>query len=337
MKKVVIFAIIVIAIAVILGTNLFKKEVKTTPSLTKVSVALDWFPYSAHTGLFIAQERGYFAKEGLNVDLHTPSGVTTVLQTVSSGRDDFGISAFQDVLVSRAKGVTVASIMALVQHPLSAVMTLSESGITKPSGLVGKKIGATGNLFAEVLLNGMLKHEGIAGGIKDVEIVNVGFDIVPALISKKVDGIAMGYWIIDSIAAENKGFSVNIMKVEEYGVPDYYELVMITSEKKIQENKDLIQRFVRAVKRGYEDAIADPQGAVKAMKKLKPEVDLAVDSKGVDLLAPLWIPENKIFEWQEEKRWMDFGNWMKENGLISKDLDIKAAFNNSFVENAAKE
>ena len=146
----------------------------------------------------------------------------------------------------------------------------------------------------------------------------------------------IAYWTVEAISAENQGFPVNIMRVEKYGVPNFYELLLVTNEKTISEKKDLVQNFVRAVKRGYEDAIADPQGAVRIMKKLKPEIDLAIETKSVDLLAPLWVPENKVFGWQEESRWINFANWMKDNGLVSKTLDPKSAFDNSFVAGTEK-
>ena len=332
-NKILIFLVIIIAIGVIFAGSKFsaKKEVKPVV-LTKVSMALDWFPNSDHAELFIAKERGYFVKEGLDVDLHTPADPSTVLQTVASGRDDLGMSPQLDVLIARGKGIKIVSIIGLVQHPLNSIMALKSSGITQPKELVGKKVGGTGIPDTEPLLDTMLKSQGKS--IKDVELVNVGFDLVPALISKKVDAIIGAFWTSESISAENQGFPVNIMRMEKYGVPDYYELVLVTNEDKIGKDSDLIQRFVRATKKGYEDAIADPQGAVRIMKKLKPEVDLVLESKSVDLLAPLWVPENKVFGWQEEKRWEDFAKWMKENNLLGKDVDAHAAFNNSFVENA---
>ena len=336
-NRVLILLVIVIAIGAILIGPKFsaKKEVKPS-NLTKVSVALEWFPYANHVGLFIAKDKGYFAQEGLDVDLHTPADPSTVLQTVASGRDDFGISTQIDVSIARTKSIPVVSIMAFAQHPISSVLTLVESGITQPRDLAGKKVGTPGYQYFETLLDTMLKHDGVSSGIKEVQLVDVGYDVVSALISKKVDAI-LAYWTTEFISATNQGFPVNIMRVEQHGVPDYYELVLVTNEKTISEKKDLVQKFVRAVKRGYKDAIADPQAGVKLMKKLKPEVDLAIESKGVDLFASfLWVPENKIFGWQEKSKWINIANWMKDNGLVSKTLDPKSAFDNSFVENASK-
>jgi len=316
---------------VLVGNNSQQEGIGVS-SPTKVSVVLDWFPWSAHAGLYVAKERGYFADEGLEVEFRVPSDPATVLQTVATGRDDFGLNYNTDVLVARGEDVPIVSVMGVVQHPLNSVMTLKESGIAEPRGLVGKKVGWPGVPSNVPILESMLKSQGHS--LDEVEMVNVGFETVPALIGKQVDAIVGAYWVVESILIENQGFPVNIMRVEQHGVPDYYELVLVTSEEKIANEPELVQRFVRAAKRGYEDAMADPQGAVQLMKQVNPEMDLAVDGPGVDLLAPLWRPENGVFGWQEESRWLDFAQWMKDNGLLAQDVDPRQAFDNSFVEDA---
>ena len=104
------------------------------PTLEKVSVklALDWYPNANHAGLFVALKKGYFAEEGLEVNMYTPVDPSTVNQTVAAGADDFGINYQPDLLLARAQGVPVVSIAALVQHPLNSVQTLQSSGLTRP-------------------------------------------------------------------------------------------------------------------------------------------------------------------------------------------------------------
>ena len=331
MKKLaglVVVSLIFILAAVTCGSS----ATPTAEPLIKVSVALDWFPWSNHSGLFIAKERGYFAEQGLDVEIFTPGDPSTVLQTVASNRDDFGISYQTEVLISREQGVPVVSVMALVQHPLNSVMTLQESGIAEPKDLAGKTVGWPGIPSDEPLLDTMLRSQGLT--LEDVELVNVGFGLVPALISKKVDAIVGAYWVHESISATNQGFELNIMRMEEHGVPDFYELVVVANEEKIANDPELVQRFVRGVMRGYQDAMADPQDAVQLLKRLKPEVDLDIEIPGVELLAPLWASEEGTFGWQEERRWLDFAQWMVDSGRLSSTSDAASAFDNSFVANA---
>src|SRR4030095_7703072 len=146
---------------------------------TALKLALDWYPNANHLGLFIAQEKGYFRQENLDVTLYTPVDPSTVLQRVGGVRDSFGISYQPDVLLARAQGVPVVSVAGLVPHPLNSVITLKSSGITRPRDLVGKKVGYPAIPTNEPLLGTMLKTDG-ARGLQDVELVNVGLCTGPA-------------------------------------------------------------------------------------------------------------------------------------------------------------
>jgi putative hydroxymethylpyrimidine transport system substrate-binding protein len=300
---------------------------------TKVRVALDWFPWSNHSGLYIAKEKGYFADEGLDVTIYTPDDPSTVLVTVGAGQDEFGLSYESVLLHAVSQGVPVVSIAALVQHPLNSVMALKSSGIARPRDLKGKKVGYPGIPTDQSLLGAMLKQDGVDPS--EVELVNVGYDLVPALISKQVDAIVGAYWVHESISAENQGFPVNVMRMEEWGVPDFYEIVLVTSKERADKQADVVQRFVRAVVKGYKEAVADPQKAIDVLKAASPEVDEAIERPGVKKLAPLWIdPDVSGFGWQTEAKWVNFAKWMTDNGLLAKPVDAKTAFTNTFVEKA---
>ena len=295
----------------------------------KVSLALDWFPNSNHAGFYMALERGYYLDEGLEVDIFVPANPEDVLKTVGAGRDDFGISYQAEVLLARGEGVPVKSIAAMVQHPLNSIMVLEESGITRPGDLAGKKVGITGIPFEEALFSAMLEYDGISPD--DVTLVNVGFDLVPALIGKKVDAIVGAYWTHESIVMELLGFSVNVLRMEEWGVPDFYELVLVASEDTVSEDPDVVQRFLRATAKGFADAIADPQGAVDILVDANPETDKALETQGIDLLAPMWTEGAPTFGWQTQDRWQSLARWMKEKGLLKEDVNEDEAFTSEFL------
>lgn len=300
------------------------------PESTSVKLAMDWYPNSNHTGLFIAKKEGYFEEEGLDVNMYTPVDPSTVLQTVGAGEDDFGISYQPDVLLARGQDVPVVAVTAMVQHPLNSVMALASSGIERPGDLIGKKVGYPGIPTNEPLLDTMLKADGLQG-LEDVELVNVGFNLGPSLIGGSVDAVVGAYWTHESILIELEGHPVNIMRMEEWGVPDYYELVIVASEDTIANRPDVVESFVRAVSRGYRDAVSDPQGGVDVLLELAgEEVNEAIERKGADLLAPLWQTDTAEFGEQKAGKWEAFTTWMQESGLLSQNVRAEDAYTDRF-------
>jgi putative hydroxymethylpyrimidine transport system substrate-binding protein len=315
-----------IAIAVACGSSSDDDE------LTSVSLALDWFANSNHAGIYEAVNRGYFLEEGLDVKVYTPADPSTVLQTVGAGRDDFGISYQPDLLLARSANVPVVSVMGLVQHPLNSVMALSSSGIDSPGDLKGLKVGHPNIPSNQGMLATMLAEEGLT--LDDVELVDVGFLLVEALLGGRVDAIVGAYWTHESIRIEMEGEPVNIMRMEEWGVPDFYELVLTTSEKTLEDRPEIVERFVRAMRRGFEAANADPQGSIDTLVELNPDtVNEELERRGVDVLQPMWTEGAPSIGWQERERWESFSNWMKSQGFIGDEVDPNKAFTNQFAAN----
>lgn len=330
MLKGILLLTIFLLSATLIGCTPSGGQATPTPKATQVTVALDWYPWSNHTGLYLAQQRGYLATEGIEAKIYTPANPDDVLKLVGAGKDTFGISYQTDVLLARAEGLPVVSIAALVQHPLNSIMTLRSSGITRPRQLEGKKVGYPGIPSDEAYLATMMKADGAS--MDNVQMVNVGFDLVPSLIGGKVDAIIGAYWVHESILAEKQGYPVNIMKVEEWGVPDYYELVLVTSESYLREHPDTVKAFLRAAAKGYADAPVEPKAALDALVKASPETDRSLEEQGIRLLAPLWKPpQGQPWGWQEPSRWTAYYRWMRDNGLLSKDIDPAAAFSNDYL------
>ncbi len=296
----------------------------------KLSVALDWYPNSDHAGLYMAQEKGYYRDEGLDVDLYVPSNPEDVLKLVGSGKDAFGISYQSDVLLAAAEGIPVKSVAALVQHPLNSVMTLKASGITRPKQLEGKKVGYPGIPGHEALLTTMMEKDG--SSIDKVELVNVGYDLVQALIGKKVDASLGAYWTHESILAEQAGYPVNVMRVEQWGVPDYYELVLVTNDKMAKEQPEAISRFLRATAKGYNDAIKDPEKALDLLVKANPETDRKMEEQGIRLLMPLWTEGVPTFGWQTRERWQNYADWMQQMKLLTNPVNVDSVFTTEFLQ-----
>ena len=297
---------------------------------TKLTLALDWYPNANHAGLYVAQDRGYFDEAGLAVEIYTPADPAAALQTVGAGRDTFGISYHSEILFAREQEVPVVSVAALVQHPLNSIMALESSGIERPSDLVGKSVGSAGLPSDDAYLSTMLEYDGAS--MDDVEVVNVGFDLLPAVLSGRVDAVIGTYWTHETILAEQQGHPVTYLRVEEWGVPDYYELVLAAGEPTVAEQGEAITAFLGALQQGYADAAADPDAALDVLLAASPDLEPDVERKGLDLLIPLWTDNGKVsFGTQTAERWDAFGGWMKEQGLLGEDVDIAAAWNGDLL------
>ena len=288
------------------------------------TVALDWYPNANHAGLFLAQQRGYFADEDLAPELYTPSDPTTVLQTVGAGRDAFGISYQTDMLLARAAQIPIVSVLAVVQTPLQGIMVLADSGIARPADLVGQTVGYPGIPSQEAFLATMLESDGAA--MADVELVNIGFNLTPALVSGQVDASLGAFWTHEPIVAAQEGYATEMLRVDDWGVPPYYELVIAASEETVADRPELVERFLRAVRRGYDDAIADPAAAIAALQAASPDLDVPVEEEGIALLIPVWTANNVPFGTQTAERWDAYAAWMTERGLLPPGLDVSAAW-----------
>lgn len=284
-----------------------------------VSLALDWYPNANHAGIFMAQANGYFEDAGLDVEIFVPADPTTVLQTVGAGRDTFGVTYQNDVLLARENKVPVQSIAAMVQHPLNSIMVLESSGIESPADLAGKTVAMAGLPSDEAYLGAVLAHYDL--GLNDVETVNVGFDLMPAILSERADAVIGVYWTHETILAEHEGYPVRYFRIEEHGVPDYYELLIVAGEETIANQSDEVSAFLSALRNGYRDAEADLDTALQVLMEESPELVEDVEREGLDLLAPLWTDSGSV-KWgtQTAERWDAYATWNQEEGLINNDV-----------------
>ena len=286
--------------------------------LIDISLALDWYPNSNHAGIYYGIDKGYFEENDINLDVYTPSDPASILQTVASGRDEFGISYQPDLLLARSEGIPVVAVHSIVKTPLNSIMTLGDSGIDNPSKLKNKTIGYPGIPLNIGILSSILEEQSLT--IDDVNLVDVGFDLVPALLSERVDAVIGAFWSHESILIELEGREVNILKFEEWGIPKYHELVLVTSEEYLKNNEKIVKKFVDAFSRGYEKSIENNDESMEALIAAFPEVNVELETQGIKLLSPLW---QESFDSDGMDNWNKFGDWMKDKGLISESLDVE--------------
>jgi putative hydroxymethylpyrimidine transport system substrate-binding protein len=288
-----------------------------------ISIALDWYANANHAGVFWAKQEGLFQSAGLDVDIHAPADPTTVLQTVGAGRDTFGISYQPDIMLARAQGVPVVAVASIVPRPLLGIMSLTEDGMSTPADLAGHTVGYPGIPAQEAFLTTMLAGAGLT--LDNITLVNVGFNLLPALLSKQVTAVMGAYWTHETIVAERQGYPVSIMKVDEWGVPGYDELVLITSEDYAASSPDLVSAIVESIISGYAAVVTDQTKAIEILLTASPDIDVAVETEGLALLAPVWEAAGANLGRLETSRWKAFSDWMAEHGLIAGDIDVSSA------------
>ena len=289
-----------------------------------IDVVLDWYPNAVHAFLYEAEEKGYFAEEGLQVNILFPSNASDPLTMTAAGKADIGFYYQEDTIIAKAnEDVPVKVLGAVVQEPISIVCSLKEKGITSAADLVGKTIGYSGTQFSEVAVGQMLQSAGAT--LDDVEMIDVGFDLMSAMTTGNVDA-TFGCFINHEIPAlEEQGFQMDYLKVTDYGVPNYYALMLVTGAGQLERNQDKYVRFLRACEKGFADMQADPEEALQLLLANQDAENFplteSVERKSFDVLLPIMDKSDAPFLSQDAAVWRENINWLYETGMIETTFD----------------
>jgi putative hydroxymethylpyrimidine transport system substrate-binding protein len=294
-----------------------------------VRVRLDWTPWAPHAALYAAREKGFFREEGLNVNLYVPPDPEATIQFVAAGKDDFGISYMTDTILAREQGFNVISVAALVAHPLNCIMTLRTSGIDSIAKLGGKVIGTTGVPSDDAFLEWVTSAAGLPKG--RTKLVNLGFNLAPALKSGKVDAIIGAYWPWEGLKLDEEGYPVNVLKLQDYGVPDYYELVLIARSDRVVKDPKLIRGFLRALVEGQTFVDNNSEAAVQILATASPDLKPEFLKKSLRAILPLTKFDGGPFH-QDERTWSQMMAFMQRAGLLTKPPELSSVFSNDYLK-----
>lgn len=313
-------------------TNSEYEGASTAGELTKVSFVLDYSPNVNHTGLYVALQNGWFAEEGLDVEIvPVPADGSDAL--IGSGGANMGIT-YQDYIANSlgsANPLPYTAVAAVVQHNTSGILSRAEDGITSPAAMVGHRY-ATWNLPTEqATIRHLVESEG--ANFDDV-------DLVPYEVEDDVMGLQANLydcvWVYEWWAVANanlQGYPVNYFAFGDIDpVFDFYTPVIAVNDEFAADNPDVVRAFLRAAKRGYEFAAENPREAAGILCEAVPELDRELIAEAQNILSPQYIADATSWGEIDAERWAAYYTWINENNLAENAFDAHAGYTLEYLD-----
>lgn len=317
------------------NSNSENNETATTAASaekTKVTFVLDWTPNTNHTGLYVAQEKGYFDEAGLEVEIVQPpeDGAEAL---VGTGKAQFCMT-FQDTMLPTVVGDTkmpIEAVAAVLQHNTSGIISRKGEGIDTPKGLEGKKYATWDLPIEKATLKQVIEDDG--GDFDKVELIpSTVTDEASALQSKSVDAIWVYYgWA--GIATKLKNVDTDYFYFKDINpVFDYYTPVIAGNTDWMSENPDKTKAFLTALKKGYEYSIENIDDAADILVKAAPELDKELVLESQKYMADQYKAEVEQWGYIDAARWNAFYNWINEKKLLEVEIPENTGFTNEYLE-----
>ena len=296
--------------------------------MAKVTLLLDWFPNVDHAPLYVAQENKIFAKHGLEVELLWGGDPDAPLKLVAAGEYPFAVSYQQSVTIARASEevLPVKSIGLLVEHPLNTISFLKKTGIKTPADFKGKKIGYTVAPLDVLLFNAIAANAGLAED--DYDLINVGTNILAPLLSGQIDAVIGPFRNYEINLLKLEGAEADYFALEKHGIPDYYELVIITNDTYLENHPETAKKLMMAIEEAIGFTKENPDDALQLFFQANPDATKALEELAfrdtLDVFATTQV--------QSAEKWDAFAKFAYEKGLISKTVEAKDCFINVLEE-----
>jgi ABC-type nitrate/sulfonate/bicarbonate transport system substrate-binding protein len=331
---------LVLAAALLAGcgsTSTAPTAFKGTPAT--VRFALDWTPNTNHTGIYVAQQQGWYRQQGIDLQLLPYSADVAPEQLVGTGKADFAISFTEAVTTSRAAGIPLVSVAAIIQHNTSALVSLKSSGLSTVASLAGKRYAGFGAPYEQPVIEKVLQC-GHASSAK-FQNVTTQLDPIDALKSKQFDfaWIFMGW---EGVQAQRAGIALNVFPITSYCVPDYYSPVIVSTSSYLAANPAVARRFLAATAHGYAYAIAHPKEAASQLIAGAPAGTF--DDTGLVLASQQYLSSRyaqgaQCWGLQALAAWTNYPKFMFQSGslvdangkALAQAPDYAAAFTDQYL------
>lgn len=327
-KRIIAFAMTIVMATLLIACGNTKKEEE---KLEKVTFVLDWTPNTNHTGLYVAQAKGYFEEVGIEVEIVQPPEDGAEM-LVASGRAQFGVS-FQDSMapaLAREDALPITAVASVIQHNTSGIISRKGEGMDAPRGMEGKSYATWEGPIELATLKQVVEADG--GNFDKVKLSpSTVTDEVSALKTKSVDSIWIFYaWA--GVKMELEGLETDYFAFADIDpVFDYYTPVIISGNKFLKEKPETAKAFLSALSKGYEFAMEHPEDAAEILCQAAPELDEKLVKASQTYLADKYQADAEKWGYIDATRWNNFYNWLDENKLLEKSIPKNTGFSNDYL------
>ncbi|MGI8597424.1 MAG: ABC transporter substrate-binding protein [Thermoleophilaceae bacterium] len=290
-------------------------------------VVLESSPHADHAPIYAARSARHFRDAGLGLRVRTSAAP---IDQVARGRADLAVAGAPDVLRARERGLAVVAVGALVQKPLSAIVSLPAARVGDVRDLRGKRVGTVGKGSHPALLRAILAEAGLPP--RAARARDVGREPVPALLSGRVEALFGVRWNYDGVLLRLRGRRPRVIRLEEAGVPSHDELVLVAGSDVLERDGGGVRAFMAALALGEREVRRDPGSAVRALLAENRALDARLERESVRVTTPLFAPpRRRPYGWQDPREWSRLRAWMTDNGLLRPGVDPREAFTNDHL------